>query len=131
MKATIKDIVPGRVLYYVSCCDAQRAKDARLAAKVIVTSGIHSCNIIGRPMFSCTDDHRPYGYDWERKGTYHYLGDVGLETGRTPSNLHRLFTSEKSALAYVEECHSGKFSSLTDQTRFNDDLKLGLYHYDD
>lgn len=128
MKATIKDIVPGRVLYYVFCCDAQRAADAKLKAKVIVKSGISHDNVIEYPMFSCIDDYRPYGYEWEHKTAHHYLGDVGLDPNRSPCNLHRLFTSEKSALAYVGECHAGKFSDPADQKRYDLDLRFGNSH---
>lgn len=127
MKATIKDIVPGRVLYYVFCVSGKDVDDAHLIAKTIVTSLPNTNNLIGHLWFTCIDDHRPYGYDWDRTDSHHFLRDVGImKKGTNPYNLHRLFTSEESALAYVEECKAGKFTDTVDQECYNKDLQPSL-----
>ena len=41
MKATFKDITPGKILYYVQCIGAKCAGEAKLVAKVIVTSDLN------------------------------------------------------------------------------------------
>lgn len=117
MKATIKDIVPGRILYYVDCPDGHRAKDANLSCKVIVTSKPFQGNSVGAEMFNCIHDYRPYGFDWLHSDAHDFLGDIGLD--ERVYNLHRMFTNEADALAYVAECHTGKFSDPADQAYYD------------
>lgn len=117
MKATINDIVPGRVLYNVDCPDGHRAHTAKLVCKVIVTGKPVIGNSYGSKKFDCIQDYRPYGFDWYRPDTYDFVRDVGI--GDSVYNLHRLFCSEADALAYVAECHAGKFSDPIDQEYYD------------
>lgn len=121
MKATEKDIVLGATLYYVHCVKAQLAKDAKLSCKITVTSEVNTNNNINHKWFLCDDDYRPYGYDWHHVKSHHFINDCGV--GEIRYNLHRLFTTEEAALAYVEECKSGVFSDSLDQAVYDNDLK--------
>lgn len=116
MKATIKDIVPGRILYNVDCPDGHRAHTAKLVCKVIVTGKPVIGNSYGSKKFNCIQDYRPYGFDWYRPDAHDFLGDVGIEG---VYNLHRMFTSEADAIAYVAECHTGKFTDPADQAYYD------------
>lgn len=122
MKATKNDIFKGATLYYVSCVKAQAAEDAKLVCKVTVTSDINTENNIKAEWFFCHEDYRPYGYDWYRAKAHHFIGDCGLDDHRY--NLHRLFTTEESALSYVQECKSGVFSDPLDQEVYDRNLTL-------
>lgn len=129
MQATIEDIIPGRVLYYVDFVigDSSTTHEPKLTNKVIVLTHPNTHNNIGHLCFSCIDDYRPYGFEWMREDAHHYLGDVGIGTIH---NMHRLFTNEESALAYVEECRVGKFSCKENQEgydRFMQQRSEGLY----
>lgn len=119
MKATEKDIVPGAKLYYVHCVKAQWAKDAKLSFKVNVTSEINTNNLMKDKRFNSVDYYD--SSDPINRG--HFLSDCGI--GEKRYNLHRLFTTKESALAYVEECKSGVFSDPLDQVVYNNDLKKG------
>lgn len=127
MKATEKDIVIGATLFYVYCVKAQRKENAKLSCKVTVTSNVKSDEVTGVKCFECTDDYRPYCFDWLRVGSRHYLDDCGVNDRRY--NLHRLFTTEESALAYVEECKTGVFTDPLDQAVYNKDVEYGDHYF--
>ncbi len=116
MKATVKDIVPGKVLYYVFFLPGREGGEAELQKKVIVTSHINANNNIKKPCFSAIDDYRPYDFDWEHLDSHHFLGDVGIGEVH---NMHRLFTTEESALDYINQCRSGVFVDKDDQQHYN------------
>lgn len=132
MKATIKDIVPGRVLYHVSFVVGRYGSPPVLDHKTVVLSHPKTNPNIGFLMFDSDDDYRPYGLDWHRKNTYHFLGDNGLED--RVHNMHRFFTCESTALAYVAECRAEVFSDPADQECFARMKDMGdsdLFDYDD
>ena len=120
MKASLRDFKPGRILYYVSCVDRFRARNAKLASKIIVLGEPNCNNNVGSLCFDCVDDYTPYGFDWVNVKAHHFLGDCGADPTREPYNLHRIFTSEDAALRYVNECHLGRFSDPVDQRVYDD-----------
>ena len=135
MKITEKDIAPGKVFYSVSFLPG-RSK-AELEAKVIVTSFVNTNNNIKSPWFTCIHDYRPYGFDWEHKDAHNFLGDIGIGACY---NMHRMFTTESSALDYVEQCNSGVFVDKDDQKYYDSETSLdatarreldGLFYFDD
>lgn len=114
MKITEKDIAPGKVFYSVSFLPGR--SEAKLEAKVIVTSFVNTNNNIKKPWFTCIHDYRPYGFDWEHKDAHNFLGDIGIGACY---NMHRMFTTEESALDYVAQCNSGVFVDKTDQEYYD------------
>lgn len=124
MKATSNNIHPGKILYYVFCVSG--GDKASLEAKIIVKSNVNSHNNIKSPWFSCIDQHKDGGscFDWINEDAHYFLNDCGIMAqGKKPYNLHRLFTSEQSALAYIEECNSGVFSDPLDQEYYDKSLR--------
>lgn len=119
MKITEKDIAPGKVFYSVDFLPGR--SEAKLNAKVIVTSFVNTNNNIKKPWFSCIHDYRPYGFDWEHKDAHNFLGDIGIGSFH---NMHRMFTTEESALDYVKQCNSGVFVDKTDQEFYDSETSL-------
>lgn len=122
MKATRNDIKKGAVLYYVSCIDGWRADRAKVRCSLEVTSEIreslHNFGENTSPLiieyFECNVNY--IGLDWQNTDR-RYLGDCGMGDGNY--NLHRLFTTLESAVAFVEECHTGKFTDARDQDYYD------------
>lgn len=119
MKITEKDIAPGKVFYNVFFLPGRSA--AKLESKVIVTSFVNTNNNIKRPWFTCIHDYRPYGFDWENKDAHNFLGDIGIGACY---NMHRMFTTEESALDYVKQCNSGVFVDKEDQKYYDSETSL-------
>lgn len=119
MKITEKDIAPGKVFYSVDFLPGR--SEAKLNAKVIVTSFVNTNNNIKKPWFTCIHDYRPYGFDWEHKDAHNFLGDIGIGACY---NMHRMFTTEESALDYVEQCNSGVFVDKYDQEYYDSETSL-------
>ena len=119
MKITEKDIAPGKVFYSVDFLPGR--SEAKLNAKVIVTSFVNTNNNIKKPWFTCIHDYRPYGSDWVRKDARDFLHDIGIGAYY---NMHRMFTTEESALDYVEQCNSGIFVDKADQEYYDSETSL-------
>ncbi|BBK09136.1 hypothetical protein [Klebsiella phage 05F01] len=118
MKITEKDIAPGRVFYCVDFLPGR--SEAKLMAKIIVTSFVNTNNNIKKPWFTCIHDYRPYGFDWEHKDAHDFLHDIGIGACY---NMHRMFTTEESALDYVKQCNSGVFVDKTDQEYYDSETR--------
>lgn len=116
MRAEITDIVPGRILWEVSCICGCECKP-KLSKKVIVTSKPYMCSDIGLKFDSvdvwiCSDDQ------WEQKNGSHFLSTYNIkhETNHyRVHNLHRMFSTKESAELYIAECKAGVFSDKEDQ----------------
>lgn len=128
MKATITDIIPGKILYKVFFLPRLGCDSARIECKVIVTSCVNANNNINSACFNCIDDYNGFGYDYEIKDSHHFLGDVGM--GKHIYNMHRLFTTKESALNYVAECRKGVFSDPLDQGQFDEEVIESPYDDD-
>ncbi|AHY25075.1 hypothetical protein AVV36_gp113 [Pectobacterium bacteriophage PM2] len=125
MKAQITDIVPGRILYHVYGVSGLNTEiDERNVTKIIVTSKPYGVNIgLSSPalFFKNITVYENYSGEISEYETSNSVNDCGIVTNdeRSIYNLNRLFTSKESAMNFMRELQTGKFSDPVDQEYAN------------